>query len=42
MVGNPVIDIKIKHFPSVYDCGDEHVCGAWDSVQLLKNQILPH
>ncbi len=22
-----VVDFKIKHFPSVHGCGDEHICG---------------
>ncbi len=32
MEENPVFDLKIKHFLSVYGCGDEQFCGAWNSL----------
>ncbi len=37
MEDKPVFDLKIKHFPSVYGCGDEQFCGAWNSL-LIKNK----
>ncbi len=27
MEEKPVFDLKIKHVPSVYGCGDEQFCG---------------
>ncbi len=32
MVEKPVFDLKIKHVPSVYGCGDEQFCGAGNSL----------
>ncbi len=38
MEEKPVFDLKIKHVPSVYGCGDEQFCGAWNSLELIKNK----
>ncbi len=37
-----MVDLKIKHFSSVRGCGGEQICGAWNSIELNKNQLLPH